>query len=230
MDLFDRSMPDFEDKVITRLTGRFDPPAKLRDIISTRFMQDIVYTYRYPLIISEDGMASVPVTQSILQEKGISVRRLHDLAIENTKKQYQYHATEMENILSEYGVSFGEMPWIREDFPMIVLTNQYHLNGASCLMDSSFLDEVADTYFKGRDYLILPSSIHEVIAIPTSLGSNYRDLEQMVREVNEMAVAPEDQLSNSVYRYDRKAKIFELAATQAQRERVAKHRAREMER
>ena len=79
-------------------------------------------------------------------------------------------------------------------------------------------------------YFVLPSSIHEVIAIPTTLGSNYRDLERMVREVNEMAVAPEDQLTNSVYRYDSKTKIFELAATQAQRERVAKHRAREMER
>lgn len=212
MDLFDRSMPDFEDKVITRLTGRFDPPAKLRDIISTRFMQDIVYTYRYPLIISEEGMASVPVTQSILQEKGISVRRLHDLAIENTKKQYQYHATEMEKILSEYGVSFGEMPWIREDFPMIVLTNQYHLNGANCLMDSGFLDEVADTYFKGRDYLILPSSIHEVIAIENKNTFAADELLDLVQNANATVVRPEDRLSDCVYRFDVNRKRLQCIA------------------
>lgn len=212
MEIFDRSMPDFEDKVITRLTGRFDPPAKLRDIVTIRFMQDIVFTYRYPLIISEEGMASVPVTQSILQEKGITVRQLHDLAIENTKKQYQFYATEMENILLEYGVAFGEMPWMRKDFPMIVLTNQYHLNGASCLMDSIFLDEVADTYFKGKDYLILPSSIHEVIAIESNNTFAADKLLDLVKKANSTVVCPEDRLSDCVYRFDVNRKRLQCIA------------------
>ena len=36
-------------------------------------------------------------------------------------------------------------------------------------------------------------------------------LEQMVREVNATQVAPEDKLTDSVYHYDSKEKIFELA-------------------
>ena len=36
-------------------------------------------------------------------------------------------------------------------------------------------------------------------------------LEQMVREVNATQVAPEDKLTDSVYHYDSKEKVFELA-------------------
>ena len=38
-------------------------------------------------------------------------------------------------------------------------------------------------------------------------------LEDMVREVNATQVAPKDKLTDNVYHYDSKEKIFELAAT-----------------
>ncbi len=44
------------------------------------------------------------------------------------------------------------------------------------------------------------------------------DLESMVRDVNATQVAPEDKLTDSVYHYDSKDKIFELGEKFAERQ------------
>ena len=53
-----------------------------------------------------------------------------------------------------------------------------------------------------------------VIAIPGFLD---QDLENMVQEINESIVSPEEQLSDRVYHYDAKEKVFELASDYEQR-------------
>ena len=46
--------------------------------------------------------------------------------------------------------------------------------------------------------------------VPDDGNVKLADLEAMVREVNATQVAPEDKLTDSVYHYDSKEKIFEL--------------------
>lgn len=58
----------------------------------------------------------------------------------------------------------------------------------------------------GEDFYILPSSIHELIVVPESLGMNRLQLENMVEEINQTEVEQEEILSNTVYRYIRKEK------------------------
>lgn len=191
-------------------------------------IENLAITFHIMVNAGEEGMSSAAVTNNIMESYNLTTEQLYEDAMKNSPEILPAKVDTMANML--FGLTNVEMDsmGMPGQPPMVVVTNQMGINGASALFYPGVMDKVAETL--NDNYFVLPSSIHEVIAIPTFLGSNYRDLEQMVREVNEMAVAPEDQLSNSVYRYDRKAKIFELAATQAQRERVAKHRAREMER
>ena len=51
---------------------------------------------------------------------------------------------------------------------------------------------------------MLPSSIHETLIIPKDAGMEFKELEQMVQEVNQTQVAPEERLSDHVYEYDAK--------------------------
>ena len=53
----------------------------------------------------------------------------------------------------------------------------------------------------------------------------WKDLEAMVREVNATQVAPADKLTDSVYHYDSKEKVFELGEkfVQRQAEKEAEH-------
>ena len=53
----------------------------------------------------------------------------------------------------------------------------------------------------GGDFYILPSSIHETLFMPAMPFVEERELLEMVHEVNAGYVAPEEFLSDNVYRY-----------------------------
>ena len=53
-----------------------------------------------------------------------------------------------------------------------------------------------------HEFVLIPSSIHECLFLPDDEGADVDTLRMMVREVNETQVAPEEVLSDSVYRYD----------------------------
>ena len=70
--------------------------------------------------------------------------------------------------------------------------------------------EVLDDVSKvDSDLYILPASIHEVIVVSTDIGDP-EDLKEMVEFVNSEEVAPEEQLSDNIYRYDHKNKTVSL--------------------
>lgn len=62
----------------------------------------------------------------------------------------------------------------------------------------------------GNDLYILPSSIHEVLLLPVSMGTP-EELAGIVKEVNRTLVLPEERLSDSVYRYDRESGKVRIA-------------------
>ena len=60
------------------------------------------------------------------------------------------------------------------------------------------------------DLYILPSSLHEVIALP-KIENNALELKEMVMEVNSTMVKKEERLSDSVYCYLREKEVVEIA-------------------
>ena len=86
------------------------------------------------------------------------------------------------------------------DNSMYVLTNDQKLNGATSVLDEKLMDKVAETV--GGNFYILPSSTHEVIIVPMTVGMEIKELEDMVKEVNKTQVMPQERLSDYVYTYD----------------------------
>ena len=99
--------------------------------------------------------------------------------------------------------------------PFKVLTNEMGCLGAAALFYPNQMEKIAASL--GGNYFVLPSSIHEVLILPDDGNLNYMELEQMVKEVNETTVDRKDQLSNNVYYYDSKDRIFSSAAEHAKR-------------
>mgnify|MGYP001230825433 FL=1 len=62
----------------------------------------------------------------------------------------------------------------------------------------------------GSDLFILPSSVHEVIAISANMGDP-NELAAMVTEINMGQVALDERLSNQVYHYDKELRKVTLA-------------------
>ena len=85
--------------------------------------------------------------------------------------------------------------------PMYVMSNSVGIYGAAVVLYDGELRRLASAL--GRDLIILPSSVHEVLVIPYNEELVIRDLREMVRHVNESEVPEEEVLSDNVYRYNR---------------------------
>ena len=85
------------------------------------------------------------------------------------------------------------------------------------------MDQAADRL--GGSFYILPSSVHEILLVKDNGQFNKDSLEKMVVEVNATTVKPEDKLTDSVYHYDSKEKVFEMAEKFENRVREAKEAA-----
>lgn len=71
--------------------------------------------------------------------------------------------------------------------------------GAGILALPCMLDEIREEI---GDYMILPSSVHEIICIPKAMGMDAEYLRDMVGFVNATEIAPEDKLSDDVFLFD----------------------------
>ena len=85
---------------------------------------------------------------------------------------------------------------------MFIVSNKQKMHGASCILRSDVRRNVLDALklrWTTDIGIILPSSIHETIVIPVRSGFGADDINQMVHEVNDTQVAPEDRLLDNAY-------------------------------
>ena len=128
-----------------------------------------------------------------------AAEELDKIARENIKGTSEFQS--MRDVLIEMmgGIVPDFMLPSEEEIPsMYILTNTSKNGGAANLLDDAALADISEKV--GGDFMILPSSIHEAIILPQV--SDDLDLQGMVCEINATQVAPEERLSDNVYRYD----------------------------
>lgn len=83
----------------------------------------------------------------------------------------------------------------------VTITNPHAHHGASVILanNKSLLKQIADE--KGKDLLIMPSSVHEVIVTP--MTDRYDILKETLKYVNDTILRSVDILSYNIYKYDR---------------------------
>lgn len=81
----------------------------------------------------------------------------------------------------------------------VLTTENMDLYGAWGILNADIQKEILCLY---GECIVIPSSIHEVILLPTESESGSLDADSLateIKEVNEMEVAPEDVLSDHAY-------------------------------
>jgi hypothetical protein len=170
------------------------------DDVPYRKVEDMNLVYRFDLGDTENGRASILVTNDMLRRYGIDEEQLHQDAMAATANNRPASLRTMGDVLS--GVEM-------ESTPLWVASVDGGMNGACVIQYPGFLDQAAKTL--GGDFFVLPSSIHEVLLYQDDGTIGRKDLEEMVQSINESEVAPEDRLSDFVYHYDSKERVFENA-------------------
>ncbi len=185
---------------------------------------DLAMVFYCSLEIVGAGCAAVTIKESHLNSWGITTEQLCQDALENAPKllpgkihtidevvRRLLEGAEEEEEKEEFPVLEGFEKEKDTRFPMLILTNTNQCFGASCIMYKGLLKRFAD---KIEDNLyILPSSVHEVILLPEGQTKKPNLLLQMVQEVNETQLEPEEVLADSVYYYDKEADEIRLFDT-----------------
>lgn len=175
-------------------------------------MEDLAVVYRFVMESSEDGRASILVTNNLMDRMGVSHEQLRADALENSPEIRPVVIMGMNEVMKEMmGPEVYEMFGIPDDAEetMYVATVPDKNSGAGVIAYQDFMDQAAERV--GGDFFVLPSSINEILLVPDNGDMTADALRDMVKDVNAKEVSPEERLSDNVYHYDSKDHVFELA-------------------
>ena len=223
MDMAFKEMPEVgdvnlegaKDNIVFQVINTLQNEDMLRDMPHREF-QDLSIIYRWVVKVDENGIQSSAIRNNLAEQLGMNEEQLFKCAVENTRRIFPPTVKSMNDVIREMFISdgmpaevadmmIGEMP---EDKMMWVISNDRGINGAGSMLYEDNLHKLAMKL--ETDLYILPSSVHECIAVSTNVGDPY-ELAEMVSEINMGQVALEDRLSNQVYHYDKDARRLTLA-------------------
>lgn len=96
-----------------------------------------------------------------------------------------------------------EVDWSKDELPeLFVLTNRSQMYGAAAMLYSGLLRSIAEHF--QDDLTIIPSSVHEVLLLPSGSALPDEELGGMILEVNESCLRRNEILSDRPYHYSRR--------------------------
>ena len=180
----------------------------LEDVPHIGFM-DLSIVFQCMISQEEFGTASILVHNIHMKLWDVTKEDLYRAAEENTQKLMPYEIKSMAEVLCEImesedpeGYDHEEgMEQFSDSVPMYVLSNRNRVDGAACILYPNLVRDFADKV--GSSLYIIPSSIHELLLLPTENDEGSAEIKGMIREINDTQVSEEEILSYSLYYYDR---------------------------
>ena len=225
-----KNITDYEetkDKIVPRVVNREANEERLKELPHKDVGDDLAVTYHVDLGNDGDGSMSVAISNQMMEKYGVSIDELHDQACANMEKLTPTQIKGMQDTLMEMMIpgyadmseeekntQAYEMGFDRQEpEAMYVISNSEKTFGAAALLDADAMDKIEQQI---GEFYILPSSVHECILVPKTDEMDLATLENMVQEVNATQVAPNEVLSDHVYKYDSETKEIFRADKEAE--------------
>ena len=125
----------------------------------------------------DGGTHAVKVTQNLLDAWGATAEEVYKAAKANVLAETGYFNIYMHPVM------------------MNVLSTEDHTLGAVAMLNKELIAAF------GRDSYIIPSSIHELLLVPSNSNLNIWDLADTVISVNKTILNPKEFLSNNIYHF-----------------------------
>ncbi len=208
------------DKVLYKLIHTASNPDLLSDVPSVPYLDLSIVFYLF-LEKTESGQMTALIHNDHLKTWDTSLDELYRLASDNTPRMLPAELKSMSEVMksiarehlgSDYRDNFiDDLLSVPTVSPLYVLTNCSGICGACTLLYPDQLKNFAD--LMGKDLVILPSSIHEVLLIPYEDAISFDEMADMVSHINRAEVPVEDRLSDQVYLYSRELDAVIFAGT-----------------
>lgn len=214
-EVADLSLGGAKDNIVFQVVNTVQNKEMLSGIPHREF-QDLSIIYRWVVAVDEKGIQSTIIRDDMVKQLGMNENQLFQCAAENTKRILPPVIRSMNDVLRDMYISngmpeetvsevIGEIP---ADQMMYIISNDRGINGAVSMLYEDNLHKLAEKL--ETDLYILPSSVHECIAVSAEMGNPY-ELAEMVNEINMSQVDLQDRLSNQVYFYDRGIRKISMA-------------------
>lgn len=212
-EAFELSDDEIADKVIELYEKNKTPNFDISNITEKDYVKENAFvTVRRPIIdnsytkayldlqlvlnvkvsgLEDDEFASYKVSKKQAEVLGLT-EDIFDEAIANTKFSVRTMGEVVKSIAPD-----EEIP----DCGSYIVSNERITQGAAAIYNKELFKSFADLI--DSDLVIIPSSIHELIVTKYVSGISIDELNNMVKEVNETSVLPEEQLSDHVYIFNR---------------------------
>lgn len=211
---FDTSLfTDFskvKSRIIMRLVSYPRNGRMLSDVPFCRFY-DLAIIFYCLLHADNENQASILVHNEHMELWETDTDTLCQLAKQNTPILLPRQVTPINTLLEELSPERYEersLSCADRDIPMYVISNCYRTNGASAILYGQLMHHLAQQM--DSDLILLPSSIHEFIALPAEDDTDLVAFSQMVKEVNETQLADDEVLADHAYYYDRKKRLISM--------------------
>ena len=199
-----------KDKVRIRLVNYGANSGELEGMPHRKFL-DLAITYYLDMqaaIAGQNGAGAI--TNALMDIWGVSEDELYQLGMERLHSKNAFQATDIFDLIrnaaqeeqdTETEEAIAELQRDQNRPKMYVVTNKGRFYGANCLLNASFLQEMAED--SGCSLIVYPSSVHEMVILPQKNGYENRMGTKDIQEINYQHLPKDEWLSNSIYRYDR---------------------------
>lgn len=132
-----------------------------------RMLEDLAIFYKVLISKDANGTGTITVTNNHMEYWGLTEEQLYETAIKNSNVLEPPSIDRLTNVMADLMRAQGmdediiENQLKEDDIDMYVISNTTKANGASVIVYSDALQQVAENL--GSDLYILPSSIHEVL-------------------------------------------------------------------
>lgn len=201
------------DKIIFRLVN-YDRNKEMLNRCPHIRILDLAVIFCLTISLPNNESGDVKIDDRIASMLELNAKELMSYALQNTPKLCEAECRGINSVISEIlaknAIPASIFPTFSEEMceriPLKVLTNTFARNGAATILYPGVLERIREQL--GQDFYILPSSVHEVLITPCEdIGAEF--FIDMVKEVNQTTVPPEEILSDNVYCYPRDFKELE---------------------
>lgn len=164
---------------------------------------DLVALFYLEVVSDDKVIGGAGITEYMFETyfPKLSVEQLyHEVVYRVREEDVMFES--MKNVMLKYlGCTEEDFDGIDIDENLIyLLSNKQRVYGAFMILSEIVRNMILEQF--GATVYVIPSSVHELLIVSTSLGGDTKDLKEMVSQVNMTALEDEYVLSNNIYTYD----------------------------
>ncbi len=187
-------------KIIPTFAGLEENNKAIMEMCPYVKILDMIMIFRIVVDIdgNDKGMGSIVVKDDMQNKWRVTTQTLFETALKNAKGSFKIRSM-FETVSNMVGSENVDKEVFKEDL-MYVITNKSMMYGAAAIIDEEFMWDVYDKI--GGDFYIIPSSVHELIALPFSKVDEDTDfINDMIKTVNKTQLEEKDVLSDHAYKF-----------------------------